>query len=233
MITALCFGQVLTPDPDQAEKPMRVSPTIAAVLLASCFYLSPAAAQTVPPLDIAPGQAESPAAAQPGGSSLSHSALKAITYKIGTTAANITILSAAAGSLLAGTALTALVTTASLVVYAVNDHLWESYVPPPVKQDDIHQFDMTDEFWRTSEKFMTYKATTIWIKAVKLASVYGYTGSTTTTLAAITASTVVNAGIFYANNFAWDYYDWCMTPTLPPAAPPLVAASPPEAAPKS
>lgn len=201
-------------------------PAILAAFLVIWLLPGPAVAQTTPD------------AAQAGGSSLSHSALKAITYKIATTTVNLTIFSVAAGGMVAGSALTAFGAAASVTVYTVNDYLWSSNLPPPARQENDAGFDMAGAFWRTTEKFLTYKAATLWIKAIKAGSLYAYTGSSTTTLVAISAATAINAGVFYANNMAWDYYDSlslpppAAAPAPPPVAAPLIARVP-ERAPKS
>ena len=227
---------------------MGMRPALIAAFMAMCLFLSPAQAQTTrngQAPAAAAEQADSPAAAPETGISLSHSALKAITYKIGTTVSNVTILSVATGSLVAGSALTAFVTTASLAIYTVNDYLWDKHVPPPAKTEQHHSFDLKDEFWRTTNKFATWTATILWVKAIKAASLYAYTGSSTTTVAAVAAGTLVAAGLFYANNFAWDYYDSLPgeSPAAEPASPPAIptaelpdlprAAALPEPAPKS
>ena len=199
-------------------------PAILAVLMAICLYVSPASAQTAP----APGAGANRAGlftedTPPAEPWLSHSALKAATYKAATTAANFTILSIATGGVVAGAALTAFGAAAALVVYAVNDYAWKTRAPAPPRQEDNQSFDVAASFWRTGETFLTYKAATAWIKAAKLATLYAYTGSPATTLVAIGTSTMVNAGLFFANGFAWDYYDWSAAPPARPVPPPVPA----------
>lgn len=195
-------------------------PVLIAALLAMCLLLRPAQAETPPAAAPEPAAAEAPA----DGPSLVHSALKAMTYKAGTTAVNVTVYSLATGSLAAGTAFTAFGNAATLAIYAVNDYLWDRHAPPPVPQSVGQGFDLKEEFWRTTEKFLTWNATILWVKGIKATALLAYTGSSRTTAVAVGASTVLVAGIFYANNFAWDYYDWL---TATPAA----AAPPPEPAP--
>ena len=202
---------------------MGMRPAMIAGSLAVCLFMSPARAQTAEPQP--PPATTGPAEPAPAGAaSLSRSTLKAITYKTATTAANLAIFSVAAGGLAAGTALTAFGLAASVLVYTVNDYAWDSNSPQPQAQPAAGQdFDTAGQFWRTTKKFLTFKAATLWIKGVKAAAMYAYTGSSAATAAAISAGTIVNAGLFYANDFAWDYYD-------PPMAPPP-AASPPALAP--
>ncbi len=198
-----------------------------AAVVAMFLPFQPAAAQS-PPDAAAP-----PETAPVVTATLSHSLLKAITYKIGTTAVNVTVLSIAAGGVAAGAALTVFGTAASMAVYAVNDYTWDTHAPPPPpKPEEGQSFNLSDEFWRITKKFATYQPGVLWIKAIKAASVYAYTTSATTTMAAISATTAINAGVFYANNFAWDYYDSLTVtppaalPPSPPAAPPLPAVTP-------
>ncbi len=200
---------------------MGMRPAMIAASVALCLFLSPAQAQT-PPAAAAPAS---------GDASVMHSALKAITYKAGTTAANVAIYSIAAGSMAFGTALTAFGTAASLAIYTANDYLWDKHLPPPAKREPGQPFDLKEEFWRTTDKFLTWNATIFWVKGIKAASLYAYTGSSTTTIVAVTASTVVIAGLFYANNFAWDYYDsLAVPPPIPEAVPTAAVPALPQAA---
>lgn len=149
---------------------------------------------------------------------LAHSAMKAVTYKAGVTAANVVIYSAAAGTVVAGTAMTLIGAGLSFVVYTVNDYYWGTQAAAaPAAQDSGESLGFADELWQTTKKFVTYKASTIWIKPTLL---YVYTGSVTITLAAASVSSLVNLGLFYTNNIAWDYYDASVASPSP-----VVAAS--------
>lgn len=232
---------------------MGVPPALLAALLAGGLCLGPAAAQTLPQTPAETGAelgAESDAGSgagsgpETGGEAwLSRSALKALTYKAATTATNLTVLTVATGGVAAGAALTVFGAAASLAIYAVNDYSWDRNAapPPPPAPEEAQSFDATDEFWRTTRKFLTYKASTSWIKAIKLAAVYAYTGVMATTLAAVGTATVVNAGFFYVNNFAWDYFNSPGTVAAPPPPPeraappaaPAAPAAPADAAPQS
>lgn len=186
---------------------MGMRPALIVAFLAMCLFLGPAPAWSQDAAGTAPEQTAAAAAAPAGSASLTHSALKAITYKTATTAANVGIYSIASGSFAFGSALTAFGTAASLAIYTLNDYLWDKHTPPPAKTEPGQSFDLKNEFWRTTEKFSTWSATVLWIKGIKAASLYAYTRSTTTTVVAVSAATVVIAGLFYANNFAWDYYN--------------------------
>ncbi len=142
--------------------------------------------------------------------SLSHSALKATTFKAGTVMTNIAVLSYATGGLAGGAALTAFITASAWTLYTANDYLWDTYSPPPEKQE----FDARADAWRNTEKYLTYKPV---IASIKLGSLYLYTGSAAVVAVFGTASILTNTVVFYANNMAWDWYDWYSA--APPAAP--------------
>ncbi len=174
--------------------------------------VGPAVAQTVPGPQPIPSVA--PQTAPPSDASLSHSALKATTYKIATATTNLALFSAATGALTGGTLLTVLDTVASATVFTINDYLWDSYDPPPVKQAAEETFDKTQDAWRNTKKFLTYKPT---VAAITWGMIYLYTGSATTMLVAGTASSLSKTALFYLNNFAWDAYDWhAATPVTAP-----------------
>jgi uncharacterized membrane protein len=163
-------------------------------ILASTPLALPALAQTAAP-DATPAN----------NASLTHSALKATTFKIGTTGTNLAILSYAAGGIIGGAALTTFLLGSSWVIYTANDYLWDSYAPPAAKQTDTGTFDATADVWRNTGKFLTYKPV---IASIKLASLFAYTGSAGVTAVFGTASILTNTVVFYANNMAWDFYDW-------------------------
>jgi len=172
------------------------------VVAAGCLSMSTATAQT-------PAVPEN---AQPNDASLSHSALKATTFKVGTALSNLSILSYAVGGGVGGAAYTAFITGTSWAIYTANDYLWDRY--SPMKQGTTQPFDAAADVWRNTGKYLTYKPV---IATVKLATLYLYTGSPAVALIFGTASIVANTGVFYANNMGWDYYDWyaATTPTVP------------------
>jgi uncharacterized membrane protein len=176
-----------------------------AIVVASFALAMPAYAQPAQQALVAPLQADPPAAAQKSTASLSHSALKATTFKAGSTAVNLAVLSYATGTVVGGVALSAFILGASWVIYTANDYVWDSYSPPPVKQAANESFDATADVWRNTGKFLTYKPI---IASIKLASIYVYTGSAAIAGVFGLATVVTNTGVFYANNMAWDFYDW-------------------------
>jgi uncharacterized membrane protein len=174
--------------------------------LAGILSVGAAMAQTTPP------------AAQAGSASLTHSAVKATTLKIATSVTNFVVLSAATGGVVGGTVLTVFSAVSAWLIYTGNDYLWDTYEPPPVRQTTGESFDTTGDVWRNTLKYLTFKPMVL---AVKWSSILVYTGSVTTMLVFGTASSVTNAAVFYANNVAWDFYDWyASTPQQPAVARP-------------
>jgi hypothetical protein len=145
--------------------------------------------------------------------SLSHSALKATTFKAGTVVANLAILSYATG-LAGGAALTTFITASAWVFYTANDYLWDTYSPPPARENTNQAFDATADAWRNTEKYLTYKPV---IASVKLGSLYLYTGSVAAMTVFGTASVLTSIAVFYANNMAGDWYS--TAPTVAAAKP--------------
>jgi len=154
-----------------------------------------------------------PALAQPAApgvppahsASLGHSALKATTFKVGSTVTNLAVLSYAAGGFVGGAALATFMLASSWVIYTANDYLWDTYSPPPTKRTEDQSFDTTADVWRNTGKFLTYKPV---IASIKLAALYAYTSSAAVAVVFGTASILTNTGVFYVNNLAWDWYDW-------------------------
>jgi uncharacterized membrane protein len=176
---------------------------LAAIVMGGA-WAGPALAQVAPEPRVTLDLPWTEQSAPPRDASLRHSALKATTYKAGTTAVNFAIFSYAAGGAAGGATLALVALGASWTLYTVNDYLWDRFDPPP-KQDAGETFDTQDDVWRNTKKFMTYKPA---IAAFKYATVYAYTGSVVTTVVAGTATVLVNTVVFYANNIGWDYYDW-------------------------
>jgi hypothetical protein len=156
----------------------------------------------------------------PKTASISDSALRATTYKLGTTAINLGLLSLAFGNVVEGGMLTAASTAGSWVLYTANDYIWSSYYPPPVKQTADQPFDASAQSLRATLKFISYKPVAV---GLKMAMLYAYSGSLTTTFGWGTAITLTNTAWFFANDFAWNWYDWVTAPVDNPPRTPLLA----------
>ncbi len=147
-------------------------------------------------------------AAEEASASWGRSSLKALTYKIMTTTANLAIYTAGTGSLVQGSVISGMLATYSFVTYTVSDYVWDTYYPPPAP--GTAEFDAEQSAWRTTYKFVTYKAMNI--PAIFAAGIY-VMGDPVSGAALATALSVGKTGLFYLNNFAWDYY----TSSAPPA----------------
>lgn len=109
---------------------MALRQVLLAFVLASLVARSPALAQS-----------SAPGGAPTNSASLTHSALKATTFKVGSMATDLAILSYAAGGIVGGAALTTFMLGSSWLIYTANDYLWDSYAPPPTKQTEDQAFD--------------------------------------------------------------------------------------------
>ena len=144
--------------------------------------------------------------------SLQRSSLKALTYKLMTTTANMVIYSVGTGSIVQGGVISGLLATYSFVTYTVSDYVWDSYYPPPAP--GAAEFDAEQSAWRATYKFVTYKAMNI---PAIFAAGYYVMGDPVTGAALATVVSIGKTGLFYLNNFGWDYYT--SAPAAPNAAP--------------
>ena len=155
------------------------------------------------------GPEAAPAKAPGADASLTHAAGKATTFKLGAFVVNMVVFSAGTGSVVGGTLLTVFNVSKSWGLFTANDYLWDRYFPTESNKDSSKSFDAKASFWRNTGKFLTYKPVDT---AIKFASIFLYTGSASVMLVYGTASSVLNTGVFYVNDLAWDYYDWWMSP---------------------
>lgn len=137
--------------------------------------------------------------------SIQHSVLKATTFRVATTIAQTAVLSAATGSVAAGTVLAMFDSTKSALLYAINDYAWDSFAPvePPAVADS--QFDIAGSFWRNTGEFLTFKPADAGLRFVGF---YLFTGSGATALAWNGLSTFATTAAFFVNNVLWDFYEW-------------------------
>ena len=157
---------------------------------------------------LVPAQGAEPEA-KPPEAKLVHSASKATTFKLATIATNMAIFSLGTGSIFGGGLLTAFNVSKSWLLFTANDYAWDTYFPTQSNTDSTQAFSVQQSFWRTTGKFLTYKPVDT---VIKFASIYLYTASVPTMVVYGTASSVVNSGVFYANDFAWNLYDWWHSP---------------------
>ena len=159
-------------------------------------------------------QAQAPPTAPPADGSLTHSAVKATTFKIATTMTGLAIFSYGTGSVVGGGLLTAFNVSKGWLLFTVNDYAWDKYAPTTVNKNSEQAFDVSASVWRNTLKFITYKSVET---AIKFASIYVYTGSVSAMFLLGSVSAIANTGVYYANNLLWDWHDWSNSP--PPVAP--------------
>lgn len=170
--------------------------------------LCPTLARSAEPSEVTADPAHSAAP----DATLTHAAAKATTFKLGAFLVNMVVFSAGTGSVVGGTVLTVFNVSKSWALFTANDYLWDTYLPTDANKDSSKSFDAKESFWRNTGKFLTYKPVDT---AIKFASIYLYTGSAGVMLVYGSASSILNTGVFYANNFGWDLYDWWRSPAEP------------------
>ena len=135
---------------------------------------------------------------------MGRSATRATTYKIGTATINFGLLTFALGSATGGTVLAAGTAVTSWLLYTANDYLWDYYSPLPTPAPG-QPYDPAASAARTTQKFIVYKPLGM---AQKFAWLYAYTGNVATTATWGSVTAAANVVWFYANDMAWDWYDW-------------------------
>ena len=150
---------------------------------------------------------DKPAAASPPATmeaSLGHSALRATTFKAGTTFLNVGVLSFALGSATDALILSLGIGATAWTIYTANGYLWDYFDPPPVPLPG-QPYDPEASAIRTTKKFATVKPIAV---ADKFVWLYFYTGSAMTTATWGTLTAAINLGYYYVNEMVWDWYDW-------------------------
>ncbi len=136
--------------------------------------------------------------------SLGRSALRATTFKAGTTVLNVGFLSYALGSATDGLILSLGIGATAWAIYTANGYLWDYFSPPPAPVPG-QPYDPEASAIRTTMKFATVKPIAV---ADKFIWLYLYTGSAVTTATWGSFTAAVNLGYYYLNEMAWDWYDW-------------------------
>ncbi|MEJ0016798.1 MAG: hypothetical protein WDN25_09545 [Acetobacteraceae bacterium] len=185
----------------------------AAAVTAVYLGLCPVIAHAADPA----GQAAAEADTAAGEPSVGRAAAKGLTFKTASALKKVLIYSLGTGSLAAGGTLTAITTVTSYATYVANDYLWDSWSPDQKAAAGTGDgsFDASSSFWRNTTKYLTQKPVAM---ATSWSIVYLYTGSWTATVAMSSLSSLTGPAVFYANNMAWDWYDWYTKPA--PQEPP-------------
>lgn len=185
--------------------------TSGVIIVAVLVISIPASAPAAAPPEPVPPEPTPQAPPKPAGS-ISHSAMKATTFKIGTTMTGLAIFSYGTSSVVGGGLLTAFNVSKGWLLYTVNDYAWDKYLPADANLNSSDNFDVRASLWRNTLKFVTYKLVDT---AIKFASIYVYTGSALAMLWLGSVSAIANTGVYYANNLIWDWHDWLQSPPSP------------------
>ena len=171
------------------------STVIASVLAVPLLAAAPAFAQPTPPVEQA-------SALTP---TLSHTFAKATTLNAASAVVYVSIFALGTGDLASAAALTAGSAAATYTIYPANEYLWDHYFPAHPATAENGSFDVAASLWRNTAKYVTWKAS---IVGAKFSWIYAYTGSFTSMLTLGGATSLALPATFYANNVAWDWYDW-------------------------
>jgi hypothetical protein len=137
--------------------------------------------------------------------SVGHSAMKGVSLKIINGLAAMAVFTTGTGSLAAGSILSAAVAASSFSVFVINDYLWDKYLPNTNLAANKVSFSPTWSLERNTAKFLTFKPAVV---AADWTVIYLYTGSWLSTFTLGPAYSILSPLTFYANNVAWDWYDW-------------------------
>jgi uncharacterized membrane protein len=148
-----------------------------------------------------------PASAASG--TLGHAAAKGVTLKVINGMVALTVFGTGTGSLVAGGVLAAAVAASSFTVFVANDYIWDRFFPNTNLAANNQSFSPVWSVGRNTAKFLTFKPAVV---AVDWSVIYLYTGSLASTLTMGPAFSILSPLTFYANNVAWDWYDWWNTP---------------------
>ena len=147
-------------------------------------------------------------AVQAAPASLGHAAIKGVTLKLANAAVSMGIFYTGTGSMIASSALSLLIAATSYSVYVTNDYLWDRFSPNTNVAANNQPFQTTTSLGRNTLKFLTFKPAVV---TADWTAIYLYTGSWASTLAMGSAWSLLTPVGFYANNTAWDWYDWWST----------------------
>jgi len=137
--------------------------------------------------------------------SITHVIAKTVTQQLAAGSAFMTIFSLGTGSLVGGGALTVGLIAVASVWYPANEFLWDYYSPNTNLRVNNEAFNTSSSLWRTTWKYLTFTTGTTTARGVAL---YAYTGSVYSTATMASATLLIMPLVFYANNTAWDWYDW-------------------------
>lgn len=136
--------------------------------------------------------------------SVGHAAVKGLTLKAINALAAMTVFTTGTGSVVAGGTMSIAVAATSYTVFVTNDYIWDRFFPNTNIAAN-QSFSMFSSIGRNTAKFLTFKPA---VMAADWTVIYLFTGSFASTLAMGSAYSLLSPITFYANNMAWDWYDW-------------------------
>jgi hypothetical protein len=137
--------------------------------------------------------------------SITHVLAKTVTQQLTAGSVFMTIFSLGTGSLVGGGVLTVGLLAVASVWYPANEFLWDYYTPNTNLRVNKEAFNTSSSLWRTTWKYVTFTTGTTTARVV---AVYAYTGSVYSTATMASAILLIMPLVFYANDTAWDLYDW-------------------------
>ena len=149
--------------------------------------------------------------------SISSSAARATTFEIAKFCSNTVIFSIGASSVAGGASLATFLLTKSWLIYTLSDYFWD--VNRSHSENNLENnidFNAGSNFQTTTNKFLTYQSINT---AIRFVAIYALSGSTEAVFLYGGASTAVNSGLFFLNNYAWDLYESSFTQIASPVAP--------------
>ena len=97
-----------------------------------------------------------------------------------------------------------------------NDYLWDRFYPNTNVAANGDSFSTISSLGRNTAKFLTFKPAVV---AADWTVIYLYTGSLGSMLTMGPAYSLLAPATFYANNVAWDWYDWWGTSSTEAVSP--------------
>jgi uncharacterized membrane protein len=146
-----------------------------------------------------------PAAMETAKPTVTHAMEKGVTFKVGTALMWAVIGLAGTGSVIDAGVFSIFSTASSYTVYVANDYVWDHLSPPVTAGPGNTSFDTAASAWRNTWKYLTFKPA---INVINMSALYLYTGSVGATVAMGGTAFLAVPVIFYANNMAWDWYDF-------------------------
>ncbi len=131
-------------------------------------------------------------------------------------AATMGVFTYGTGSLVAGGVLTLFNVVKSRVLYNVNERAWDTYWTGADALQPGMETTLVQRFGRAGARYLTFKPVDT---ALKLGSIYLYTGSATTAIVLGSASSIASTGVYYLNDAAWELYGWMYRAPAAPAQP--------------